>query len=237
MATSRGAVGPGVSSGSTTANQGTANTVSNAWPTKMVDSAGVNTATVSAAGAVKVDGSAVTQPVSMTGSISTYAGMDPTWTGVYFHAIVDAVGTVTSNNYLSVFNPIGSGKIAIALGFMAGSYSVAAVTSVTSLTAYRITASSAGTLTTAANVNRFLTTFPDPVSEVRSGNPTVTTVGSKMIGIPPAIGDKANANSLVAPTPGASFVFLPGQGIVFNVPQGDTDQLWNLQYIWAEKSL
>jgi len=49
---------------STTANQGTPAAVANAWPMKIVDSAGTNVATVSAAGAQKVDGSAVTQPIS-----------------------------------------------------------------------------------------------------------------------------------------------------------------------------
>lgn len=59
-------------SGTVTANQGTANTPANKWPIEIVDSAGVNIATVSAAGAVKVDGSAVTQPVS--GTVTANAG-------------------------------------------------------------------------------------------------------------------------------------------------------------------
>lgn len=57
--------------GSTTANQGTATATAGAWPTKLVDSAGTNVAAVSAAGAVKVDGSAVTQPVSGAVTISS----------------------------------------------------------------------------------------------------------------------------------------------------------------------
>lgn len=64
-------------SGTVTANQGTANTPANKWPIEIVDSAGVNIATVSAAGAVKVDGSAVTQPVSgtVTANIGTTNGL------------------------------------------------------------------------------------------------------------------------------------------------------------------
>ncbi len=174
---------------------------------------------------------------SATQSIPIFTSIDPSWTGVYFHAVVDAPGTVASNNYLSVFNPSGSGKIAIALGFLCGSWSNAAVTNVSSLTAYRISAASAGTQISAANVNRFLSSFANPTSEVRVGNPTVTTTSSKMIGIPPVIGDKANTVATVAPTPGASFVFLPGEGIVFNTPLGDTSQFWDMQYIWAEKNL
>lgn len=170
-------------------------------------------------------------------SISTFPGSDPTWTGVYFHSIVDAPGTVATNNYLAILNPSGSGKIAIALGFITSSYSTGSVTAVQSLTAFRTTAQSVGTLVAASAVNRFVTTFPNPSSEVRTGNPTVTTTGSKMIGLAPVIGGTAGNGPAVMPTPGASFVFQPGQGIVFNVPAGDVQQFWNMQYIWAEKSL
>lgn len=48
--------------GGGTVDQGSANTVANAWPILVTD--GVDTALVSAAGALKVDGSAATQPVS-----------------------------------------------------------------------------------------------------------------------------------------------------------------------------
>ena len=176
---------------------------------------------------------------NVTQSIPMYAGIDPTWTGVYFHAIVDAAGTTGSNNFLAVFNPSGSGKIAIALGFICGSYSLNSITTPSSLVAFRTSAQSAGTLQTAATVNRFATAFPNPVSEVRFGNPATTNTNgtNPMIGIPPVVGNGAQNGQTVAPTPGASFVFQPGEGIVFNVPTGDTDQRWDMQYIWAEKNL
>lgn len=172
-------------------------------------------------------------------SIPTYTGVDPTWTGVYFHALVDVAGTVASNNYLSIFNPVGSGKLAIALGFISSNYSGASVTGAVSLRAFRTSAHSGGTDITAANVNRFFTGFPNPVAQVKIGNPTTTNTNgtNPMIGIPPALGTGAQTPETVAPTPGASFVFQPGEGIVFNVPVGDVDQLWNMQYIWAEKNL
>jgi hypothetical protein len=49
-------------SGTVTANQGAANTIANAWPSKITD--GTNTTSVTASSALKVDGSAVTQPIS-----------------------------------------------------------------------------------------------------------------------------------------------------------------------------
>jgi len=54
--------GTGSVSGTVTANQGTAAAASGAWPTKLTD--GTDTADVTAANAVKTDGSASTQPIS-----------------------------------------------------------------------------------------------------------------------------------------------------------------------------
>lgn len=48
--------------GTVTANQGTPNSAANRWPVQLTD--GTNLSSVSAAGALKVDGSAVTQPIS-----------------------------------------------------------------------------------------------------------------------------------------------------------------------------
>lgn len=172
-------------------------------------------------------------------SVPTFQGADPSWLGVYFHANVDDPGTTTANNYLSVFNPVGSGRVAIALGFSASSYSLNSVTTPSSLRAFRTSAASAGTLLAAGSVNRFATAFVNPACEVRTGNPTTTNTNgtNPMIGIPMVVGTGAQNGEFVAPTPGASFIFQPGEGIVFHVPTGDTDVRWDLQYIWAEKSL
>lgn len=177
--------------------------------------------------------------INIERAVGTYTTSDPSWTGVYFHAVVDAAGTVGTNNFLSVFNPSGSGKIAIALGFICSSYSLNSITTPSSLVAYRTSAHSGGTQQSAATINRFATAFANPVSEVRFGNPSTTNTNgtNPMIGIPPVVGTGAQNGQTVAPTPGASFIFLPGEGIVFNVPTGDVDQRWDLQYIWAEKPL
>lgn len=174
-----------------------------------------------------------------TQSIPMFTGVDPTWTGVYFQALVDSPGTVASNTYLSVLNPSGSGKLAIALGFIAVNYSTGTVTGAQSMRVFRISAHSAGTDIAAASVNRFLSAFPNPVSQVKIGNPTVTITNSTnpMLGIAPALGGGAQAPETVAPTPGASFTFLPGEGITFQVPTGSANQLWNMQYIWAERPM
>lgn len=202
-----------------------------------IDSTGALAVTMTGGSSnVTIDG----QPIDVTFDgqmVGTYAAMDPTWTGVYFHAIVDTIGATASNNFISVFNPLGSGKIAIALGFIASNYALNTVATPASLVAFRTSAHTGGTDITAANVNRFLSTFVNPACEVKVGNPgTTNTNGTNpMIGIPPVVGSGVQSPQTVAPTPGASFVFLPGEGIVFNTPSGDVDQRWDLQYIWAEK--
>jgi hypothetical protein len=178
-------------------------------------------------------------PLVISQPISTYLGVDPSWTGVYFQAIVDTPGVVASNNFLSVFNPVGSGKIAIALGFICSVYALNSVATPSSLVAFRTSAHSGGTDITAPNVNRFLTSFVNPSAQVKITGPATTNTNgtNPMIGIPSVVGSGVQQAQTVAPSPGASFVFLPGEGIVFNTPSGDVDQRWDIQYIWAEKPL
>lgn len=97
-------------SGTVTANQGTANTIANAWPTKITD--GTNTAAVTAASAVKVDGSAVTQPISGTVTANQGGSWTATVTqssGANLHVDVDnfpatqpVSGTVNVGNFPAV---------------------------------------------------------------------------------------------------------------------------------------
>jgi hypothetical protein len=64
-------------SGTVTANQGTAAVPANKWPIEIVDSGGVNIAAVTAANAVKVDGSGATQPVSIAANVGVTQQTSP----------------------------------------------------------------------------------------------------------------------------------------------------------------
>jgi hypothetical protein len=154
----------------------------------------------------------------------------------YFHTIYDVPGVVASNNFLSVFNPGSSTKAVIFYAAEIASYAVGATSVATSITAARITAASGGTLITAANTNRFVTSDPNPQAEVRVGNPTVTTVGLPLNGwIPPiATGAGSGATAYTSVPPGAGFFCVPGQGIVFNTAAGNVNQMWKINTIWAE---
>lgn len=191
---------------------------------------------------VKIDSST---PVNMTANttaatpIFTTPGAPP-GQNFYFHALVDLPGVVAATNHLSFFNPVGSGKISIAYQATILPWATGATSADASMTVTRTTAASAGTLVAASAVNRLVTTTPNPVTEVRTGNPTVTTSGTALIGFPPALTTAASGVSsgdFTASPPGAGFVMLPGQGIVFSTALGDVDQRWDIQFIWAEQSL
>jgi hypothetical protein len=154
----------------------------------------------------------------------------------YFHTIFDTPGVVAANTFMSVLNPVGSGKNVIFFQAEIASYSVGVTATANSLTANRISAASGGTLITAGNVNRFVTAWANPVAVVRVNNPTVTTVGLPLNAWVPPITDKAGAGATAytSTPPGAGFVCLPGEGISFSTAAGDVDQVWKINVIWAE---
>lgn len=154
----------------------------------------------------------------------------------YFHTIFDVPGVVASNNFMSIFNPSGSTKTVILYQAEIASYAGGATTVTTSMTANRITAASGGTQIAANNVNRFVTVDPNPAAEVRVGNPTVTTTGLPLNAwVPPiATGTGTGSTAYTSTPPGAGFVCLPGQGIVFNTSAGNANQIWKINAIWAE---
>lgn len=175
-----------------------------------------------------------TQVVS--GTVSTVPGM---LSGVSFYstALADLPGVVAANNFLSLFNPVGSGKTITLYALNVVPWASALTASAVSMSLFRVSAASVGTLIAAANVNRMDTTSANPVAEVRTGNPTVTTVGTMLSAFPPALSAaKTGAN---VPTPAiapnsASFVMAAGQGLVIRTASGDVNQLWNLAIAWSE---
>lgn len=154
----------------------------------------------------------------------------------YFHTIHDAPGVVAANNFMSVFNPIGSGKTVVFFQAEMASYATGASTTAVSLTATRITAASGGSLIAPADVSRFVTAWADPVAEVRVSNPTVTTSGLALNAWPPPMttGALNGSTPYTSPPPGEGFVCAPGQGIVFSTASGNTSQMWKINTIWAE---
>ena len=175
--------------------------------------------------------------IGPSGQIPTYPGADPTITGVYLVGIVDVPGSATAYNFYALWNPVSSTKTVVVEGVTVDNYITGTVTSAPSLLVYKInSAPTGGTLISGSAINKFFSGFPNSQAQVYTTNPTVVTTGLQLIGFPPALGaGNSGAVQSASPTPGASFVLLPGQGVVFSTSSGSTSQMWNIQVIWAEK--
>lgn len=159
----------------------------------------------------------------------------PSGAKVYQACLVDTAGVAAANNFLSLFNPAASGKTLVPLGFVIDCHDTGVTNIGSSMTIFRTSAASAGTQFAANTITRFVPGDPDPVGEVRTANPTVTTTGRVLIGIPPAINAAGGGTNATFVTPAGAFPLIPaGTGIVFGTATGDTDQLWNLQLTWME---
>lgn len=173
--------------------------------------------------------------VTSTGALSTTPV--PEGSQFYVYALGDTPGVVAANNFISIFNPVGSGKTITFYSSSIVPWATAATSVTVSLNVFRTTAASGGTLVAASTIPKFYTTFTDSIAEVRIGNPTVTTSGLSLLSSPPAVTAAASgigASTNTAVPSGSSFACAPGQGIVFRTASGSTAQLWNFQVVWAE---
>lgn len=159
----------------------------------------------------------------------------------YSTMVFEAPGVVAANNFLSVFNPVGSGKLVTILLYRVYPYAAGATTATSSMAAWRTSAASGGTLrTNSTDVAKFDTAEPNSITEVRVGNPTCTLVGSNPVAaIPPAITTGAGGGSGVAVEPpgGATFRVRPGEGVVARTAAGNVNQLWTVVISWYETAL
>ena len=165
----------------------------------------------------------------------TVAVVDPSITGIYTFCLPDAPGVVAANNFVSLFNPVGSGKTVVVFSATVSSYVAGGGnTSKNSLLGTRITAASVGTLQAASTISKARTSTANPVAEVRTGNPTVTA-GANIVAFPPPIGtDTASTSERIVATTGAAVTLAAGEGIVFRTLGGDTDENFNIAFTWGE---
>jgi hypothetical protein len=151
---------------------------------------------------------------------------------------MDAVtNEAAAYNYLSLFNPLGSGKALIVSGIFISSTLLTSSSITASLRGWRTTAASGGTLQPDSVVGKAQSHFPDPVAQVRTGNPTTTRTAA-LFNSPSPIQDKAapvhdvGVGSLVSP-----FTLVPDEGIVLRSEAGiGTGATWNISIVWAEAS-
>lgn len=157
---------------------------------------------------------------------------------IYTTLIRNTPGVVAANNFLSVFNPVGSGKNLIFAQFVCFPYSTGATAPTDNMEVWRTTTATVGTLLAAANVGKFDTTQSNSIAEVRTGNPTTTLSGTvPVLAVPPAVTSAAGGVSStinIIPPSGSLFICRPGEGVVARTPAGNVNQIWSLGFSWAE---
>lgn len=174
--------------------------------------------------------------VAIDGVVQT-SEVGPSGANFYVYALSDAPGTVAANAFVSIFNPVGSGKNLVFYRSVVLPYAADVTSVADSMDIFRITAASGGTLVAASAVPKFVTSQANTVAQVRTGNPTVTISGSTLLGTPPELttsksGSTGGTGSNI-PT-GAGFVCAPGEGLVAYTATGEVNQRWNIQFVWAE---
>lgn len=188
---------------------------------------------------VRIEGSVPTIPSgtqTVSGFVTASLVKDPSLAGVYIFSLDEVPGVAAANNYLSLFNPIGSGKNVIFVGAFISCVTAGGSSVTAPMRGFRAAAISGGTLQADSASVRFITANPDPVAEVRTGNPSATLDGA-IFNSPPAISATTGSTSVHAalvPSGTGPFLLVPGEGIVLRTSAGDTDLRWNLSFVWAE---
>lgn len=168
-------------------------------------------------------------PVFTTGTVN------PAITGVYLHSIANVSGTVASQNFITLFNPVGSGK-SLSLGTVAiSSTNTTPSTETSPLRGWRTSsAPTGGTLIAASSMARFNTLQADPVGVIRVDNPAAT-LDAALFSSPPLVDHRSSIVHTVDIPPGAGpFLFRPGEGLVINKPVDVISTSWNITVVWAE---
>lgn len=178
-----------------------------------------------------------TQNVAITGlPISVTQTKDPTITGVYVFSADEIPGVLAANNYLSIFNPIGSGKNVVFAGAFISATTAGTTTTTSPMRGYRATLISGGVLQAISASAKFISANPNQVAEIRTGNPAATLDGALFNSPPPLSATQGGTAVHAVPVPGGTgpFLLVPGEGIVMRQAIGDVDIRWNLSVVWAE---
>lgn len=181
-----------------------------------------------------------TQNVNVTNPLTDPVHVTPVKdnniTGVYVYSADEIPGVAAATNYLSLFNPVGSGKSLYIGGIFISCVTAGGSTVTAPMRGYRTTTATGGTLQAASAIAKFITATPDPIAEVRLANPTVT-LGAALFNSPPPLSagnGTTPVHQVPIPPDSGPFSLAPGEGIVLRQTTGDTDLRWNLSIAWAE---
>ncbi len=168
----------------------------------------------------------------------TSVASNPSIKGAYVYSIGAVPGVVAANNFVSLFNPVGSGKTVSVGAAYISSFAITASLTPAPMNGFRTTAASGGTLqTNSTAIAEFQSTMPTSICELRTGNPTVT-LGPQIFNAAPVEATNSGASTLqniaAAPAVFPPFTLVPGEGIVIRSLSGLVATLWNISLVWAE---
>lgn len=146
--------------------------------------------------------------------------------------------TVAAKNFLTLFNPVTSGKL-MSLGGVFVSWMATNPSPAYPLRGYRISAApTGGTLHAASEVCKFDTQRFDPVAELRSGGPATGALGAAFFSAAPGITMGTQTSSGIeqidAPSGFNPFLLYPGEGVVIRQDLGNPGHYWNISAVWRE---
>lgn len=172
------------------------------------------------------------------GSIGAFPILNPAFKGGYVYSRAMTPGVVAANNFLSLENPVGSGRQLVLAGVFISSVIVGDITAgVDPMRGWLATAISGGTTEVAATIGKVRSNMPNPVGVIRINNPTAT-LGASWFNSPPVLGVAKQSSPFVHQVPATvlagSIQLAPGEGTIIRTESGDVDQRWNVSIAWNE---
>lgn len=142
---------------------------------------------------------------------------------------------VLGKNFITLFNPVASGKTMSIGSFFLSQAATVAGTSYP-MRGYRVTSEpSGGTLHPASDIVRFDNQRFAPAAVIRSNNPTTTLDGAFFNSPSNIIKDTITPiEQIDAPVGFNPFLLYPGEGVVVRQDVGAVGVLWNLSIVWRE---
>lgn len=188
---------------------------------------------------VIIDGmtSNLVYPGTSTNPLPVIITANPQIDGTYILSIANVPGTVLPQTFITLFNPVGSGKQVIVGGMFISTVAAAGTAATQPTRIHRISAApTGGSVVSAVDIFKFNTSNPDPVSVLRIGNPTAV-LQAPASNTPPPVTTGAGGGQFVHevdPPTGTTVLLAPGEGVAVHNSAGDTAQRWNISLAWAE---
>jgi hypothetical protein len=154
----------------------------------------------------------------------------------YVFSMAGIAGVAADNNYVTLENPVGSTKTVVILGTFISGVVTAASSVINALRGNRAGVVTGGSAVAASSIAKPVSTMPDPVGVIRTGNPTLTRA-AQIFSYPAmtsAGADRAAPFAVnFAAVPGG-FQLAPGESLAINSANGDTNVRWNISVLWGE---